>query len=89
MPAGRIRAGSRNVAPPNGKMPRATSSWAKRASSAAIATCEASSSSIPSVLHVPCAATTIGFGRSGPSSWMVTASVVELMSGKVPERRSR
>ena len=46
-------AGARNVAPPNGMMPRAISSWPKRTSSAATTMSDASASSIDSVNAIP------------------------------------
>ena len=53
MPAAPSRAGNRNVAPPKGKIPRATSSCAKRVPSAATASCDASASSIPERVASP------------------------------------
>ena len=52
--------GKRIVAPPNGRMPRATSICAKLAESAATTMSLASISSIPSVRQVPCTAITTG-----------------------------
>ena len=58
----------RTVAPPAGMMPRLTSIWAKRQSSAAMTMSAASISSMPSVKQMPCTAHTSGFVRIGGRS---------------------
>ena len=58
--------GNRMVAPPNGRMPRATSICANVVDSAATAISLARMSSIPSVRQMPCTAMTTGFVSCSP-----------------------
>ena len=60
--------GKRIVAPPNGRMPRATSSCAKLVESAATTMSLARASSMPRVRQVPCTAITTGLVRLRPST---------------------
>ncbi len=60
-------AGKRRVAPPKGRIPRATSICPNRVPAAATTTSLARASSIPSVRHVPCTARTTGLPTPSPT----------------------